>query len=142
MNRLIMSVVAMSAVFTLLTAPRADAQTAKDLVGAWKLVSTVVSKGDTKIDTFGPNPSGMLIFSGDDHFALAFVRSDLPKVASGSRTAQSSDESRAIAQGSIASFGTYTVDDKTLVMRIESSTFPNWSGVEQRLPFSLWLGMS
>ena len=137
MNRLVMSVVAMSAVLTLLTAPRADAQTAKDLVGAWTLVSSVVSKGDTKIDTFGPNPSGMLIFSSDGHFTLAFLRRDLPKVASGDRTAETPDETRAIAQGSVASFGTYAVDDKTIVMRIESSTFPNWSGAEQRRSFSL-----
>jgi len=26
---------------------------------------------------------------------------------------------------------------KTLVFRIESSTFPNWNGAEQRRPFSL-----
>ena len=42
-------------------------------------------------------------------------------------------------QGSIAFFGTYAVEDggKTLVMRIENGTFPNWAGVEQRRGLTL-----
>ena len=36
-------------------------------------------------------------------------------------------------------FGTYSVNgaDKTLVFRIENSTFPNWNGTEQPRPFTL-----
>jgi hypothetical protein len=38
-----------------------------------------------------------------------------------------------------AHFGTYSVseDHKTLIFRIESSTFPNWSGVEQKRPLTV-----
>lgn len=137
MNRLIVLVVAMSAVFASLAAPRADAQTAKDLVGTWTLVSSVISKDGTKIDTFGPNPSGTVMFGSDGHYALIFLRRDLPKVASGDRTSATPDETQAIARGSIATFGTYTVDDKAIVLRIQSATFPNWNGAEQRRPFAL-----
>jgi hypothetical protein len=49
------------------------------------------------------------------------------------------EEYRAIAQGSIAHFGTYTVNeaDKTITFHIDTSTFPNWNGIEQRRPFAL-----
>ena len=139
MNRLIVSITAVSAVFSSVAASRVNAQTAQDIVGTWTLVSAVVQQGGTKTDTFGPNPSGTLMFGSDGHYALIFLRRDLPKVASNNRTSETPDESRAIAQGSVAHFGTYTVAeaDKTLVLHVESSTFPNWDGAEQRRAFSL-----
>ena len=137
MNRLIVSVAAVSAVLTSLAAPKANAQTTKDLVGTWTLVSSVISQGGSAIDTFGPNPTGTAIFGSDGHYALIFLRRDLPKVASGNRLSATPDEALAIARGSIATFGTYTVDDKAIVLRIQSATFPNWNGAEQRRPFSL-----
>ena len=39
-----------------LAAGDAFAQTAKDLVGTWTLVSIVTEQGGTKTDTYGPNP--------------------------------------------------------------------------------------
>ena len=137
MNRFTMSVAAASIVLSSVVLLSAEAQTAKDLTGTWTLVSSVITQGGTKTDTFGPKPSGMLIFGSDGHYMLTFLRSDLPKVASGSRTSETPDEARAIAQGSVSSFGTYTVDDKEIVLHIEDCTFPNWKGAEQRRPFSL-----
>jgi hypothetical protein len=139
MIRLFVSAAAASALLASVTAPSADAQTARDLVGTWKLVSAAAQQGGTETDMFGPDPSGTLVFGSDGHYALIFLRRDLPKVASNSRTSATPDESRAIAQGSIAHFGTYTVDEagKVLVLRIEGSTFPNWDGAEQRRAFSL-----
>jgi len=138
MNRIVVSVAASAVVFCL-AVPRAEAQTAQDIVGTWALVSSVVKPGDIKIETFGPNPSGRLMFGSDGHYMLIYLRRDLPKVASDSLTRQTADESEAIAQGSISHFGTYSVDTvgKTLIFRIESSTFPNWTGTEQRRPLSL-----
>ena len=138
MNRIVALLAALSAVFSCV-APRADAQTAHDLVGTWTLVSATIQSGDTKMDAFGPDPSGTLMFGSDGHYALIFLRRDLPKIASNVRLSQTVDESRALAKGSIAHFGTYRVDEtgKFLAFRIESSTFPNWTGAEQRRPFSL-----
>jgi len=91
------------------------------------------------MDMYGPDPSGTLIFGSDGHYALIFLRRDLPKLASNNRLSQTVDESRALTKGSIAHFGTYRVDEtgKFFVIRIEGSTFPNWTGTEQRRPFSL-----
>ena len=138
MNRVIMSVAA-SAVFSCLAVPRADAQTAQEIVGTWTLVSAVIQSGNVNIEAFGSNPRGTLVLGSDGRYAIIFLRRDLPKIASNNRLSQTADESRTIAKGSIAHFGTYRVDEtgKFLVFRIESSTFPNWNGAEQRRPFSL-----
>ena len=106
MLRLIVPVAAVSVLLSSAAASGAETQTARDLVGTWTLVSTVSQQGGTKTDTFGPDPSGTLVFGSDGHYALIFLRRDLPKVASNSRTSTTPDESRAIAQGSIAHFGT------------------------------------
>ena len=44
-----------------LAASDACAQTAKDFVGTWTLVSAVTEQGGTKTDTFGPNSKGILV---------------------------------------------------------------------------------
>jgi hypothetical protein len=102
-------------------------------------VSAVAQQGGARTDVFGPNPSGTIVFGGDGRYTLIFLRSDLPKFASNNRASGTTDENKAVVQGSIAHFGTYTVDEagRALVFRIEGSTFPNWSGAEQRRAMAL-----
>ena len=116
-----------------------QAQAARDLVGSWRLVSIASQQPGRDAAALGQKPSGTMMFGSDGRFALIFVRSDLPKFASNSRASGTADENRAVVQGSIAIFGTYSVEDagKTLVMRIENSTFPNWAGAEQRRALTL-----
>ena len=118
---------------------QAAAQTAKDVVGTWTFVSNTIDQGSKKVEPFGPDGKGILIFGSDGRYALINLRSGLPKFASGNRTTGTPDENKAIVEGSIAHYGTYTVDEagKTLVLRIEASTFPNWDKAEQRRPFTL-----
>jgi hypothetical protein len=49
------------------------------------------------------------------------------------------DENKAAVQGSIANFGTYTVDEahKSFTVRYEGSTYPNNEGTEQTRPFTI-----
>ena len=117
----------------------AIAQPAKDLVGTWNAVSATVEQGGNKTDTFGPNPKGTLVFDGNGRYVLVILRSDLSKFASNNRATGTPEENKAVVQGSIAHFGAYSVDDdnKTIVYRIEASTFPNWSGVEQKRQFTI-----
>jgi len=138
MTRIIVSFTAF-VLFTCFEAAGAQAQTAQDLVGTWTLASATIRSGEVKMDMFGPDPSGTLMFGRDGHYALIFLRRDLPKLTSNNRLSQTVEETRDITKGSIAHFGTYAVDEtgKFLVLRIESSTFPNWAGAEQRRPFSL-----
>jgi len=140
MTRIIVSFAAF-VLFICFGAAGAQAQTAQDLVGTWTLVSATIGSGEVKMDMYGPDPSGTLIFGRDGHYALVFLRRDLPKLTSNSRLSQTVEESRDITKGSIAHFGTYRVEEdeagKALMLRIEGSTFPNWAGTEQRRSFSL-----
>jgi hypothetical protein len=117
----------------------ARAQTAKDLVGAWVPVSNVADQGGVKVEPYGPNPQGMLIFDANGRYGLILSRSDVPKFAANSRTKGTDAENKAVVQGTISHFGRYTVNeaDKSITFHIESSTYPNFNGVEQKRPFTL-----
>jgi Lipocalin-like domain len=111
----------------------AHAQTAKDLVGTWEVVANVNTATDgKKTDAFGPSPKGMAIFSADGHYMITVLRNDLPKIASNNRLKTTVDEDTAIAHGSIASYGTYSVDSKIVNLVIDQSTYPNWRGTEAK----------
>ena len=106
-----------------LSAGEVFAQTAKDLVGTWTLVSNVTEQGGNKTDTFGPHPKGILIVDANGRYVLAVARADLPKVASNNRTTATPEENKAIVQGSVTHFGTVSVNaaDKTITFKIETS---------------------
>src|SRR5215831_21066908 len=55
------------------------------------------------------------------------------------RRKQSDRDGKPRPPGSLAHFGTYTVNeaDKTLIFRIEGSTYPSWDGTEQKRVFTL-----
>jgi hypothetical protein len=111
----------------------AHAQSAQDLVGTWQHVSNLNTAADgKKSDPFGPNPKGMAIFSADGHFMIINLRNDLPKIASNSRLQGTADENAAIVHGSVALYGTYSVADKVINVKIDGSTYPNWIGTESK----------
>lgn len=114
------------------------AQTARDLVGHWTLVSSFAQQGGNRVDTYGPNPSGRLTFDAQGRYALIYV-TQIPNFVSNNRATGTAEENRAVVQGSVAHYGSYSVDEasKMLVLRIETSTFPNWNGTEQRRPFTI-----
>jgi Lipocalin-like domain len=99
------------------------AQSAKDLVGTWTLVSTVTEQGGNKTDTFGPNPKGILVVDANGRYVIAFARADLPKVATNNRTTATPEENKAIVGGSLTHFGTLSVNeaDKTFTFKIETA---------------------
>ena len=103
----------------------AVAQSAKDFVGTWTLVSAISERDGNKSDTFGPNAKGVLMFDANGHYMIGFIAANLPKFASSNRATGSADENKAVVGGSLAHFGTYVVNeaDKSLTYRIESATF-------------------
>ena len=105
----------------------------EQLVGTWTYVSVdVVHSDGSRLPLFGPNPSGLASFDAKGRYLLLTARMDLPKFASNNRNGGTAEENRAVVQGSIAHFGTYTVNeaDKTIAFHIQTSTFPNWNGSE------------
>jgi Lipocalin-like domain len=103
------------------------------LVGSWTLVALTVGEGDTQTLPYGPSPKGSMMVDDNGRFSITIVRSDLPKFASNSRMTGTPDENKAIVQGSLAYYGTYTIDEAThlITVKIEGSTFPNFAGDTQ-----------
>ena len=133
--RSVVALVGLAVSFTLPT----FAQQANDLIGAWTLVSITLNQDGKKTDMYGPSPQGQQIVDASGLYSLVIIRSDLPKFASSNREAGTPEENKAVVQGSIAFFGTYTVDEaaKTLTQHVDSSTFPNWNGTDRKLSFTL-----
>jgi Lipocalin-like domain len=119
--------------------PAFSQTTPKDLVGTRTLVSITVEYDGKKTDFFGANPQGQLTFEPDGRFSVIILRSDIPKFATNSRDAGSSEENKAVVQGSIAYFGTYSASEAGNVIKyhIDGSTYPNWQGTDQERLFKL-----
>jgi len=116
----------------------AAAQPAKSLreqlVGTWNFVIAEITAADGKKTLpFGDKPKGQIIFTEDGHFSQVHVSSGLPRIASNNRLAGTDADNRAIVHGTLALFGTYSVDEakKTLTFNIVASTYPNQEGTSQ-----------
>ena len=82
----------------------------------------------------GPGAKGLLMFDGKDRFAFVLMSAQRGKFASNNRAQGTEEENKAAVAGSVAYFGTYAVDEasKTLITRIEGSSYPNMEGQEQK----------
>jgi hypothetical protein len=112
------------------------AQSVQDqLVGTWTLTSIYIEGPDgSRLDPFGANPTGILNMDGNGRISVQFIGSDLPKFVSNGRVDGTPEENKAVVQGILCYFGTYSVSDadRSLNIHIESSSFPNWKGVDQK----------
>lgn len=122
-RRSVLSLSAIAALGLALPVDSAVAQSAKDLVGTWTIVSA---------EAFGPNPKGVLTFDANGRYSLLLMKPDLPKYASNNRNQGTPEEYKATVQGNISYFGTYSVNGTDLILRVENSSFPNWNGTEQK----------
>ena len=107
------------------------AKTAKErLLGAWTLVSLTAGEEADQTFPYGANPKGSMMVDANGRFMITVVRSDLPQFASNNRMTATPDEATAVVQGSIAYYGSYSIDDATRVItvNVEGSTFPNFTG--------------
>ena len=107
----------------------------EQLIGTWMLMlaSTKLPDGS---DVWGSDPVGLLILTNNGHFSSQTMRSDRPRFSSNSRVKGTPGENEAAVHGSIASFGTYTVDEanQTFTVRYLGSTFPNRERTEESWP--------
>jgi hypothetical protein len=103
----------MLAVMTLvcLAVQDAPAQSAKNVLGTWTLVSAISEKDGNKSDTFGAGAKGALSLDASGRYMITIIGADLPKFASNNRAAGTADENKAVVGKSIAHFGTYSVNE-------------------------------
>ena len=107
----------------------------EQLVGSWTIVSNDnVAPDGTKRQIFGPNPKGIFILGADGRYALVVVNPARPKFKGASRWDGTPEENKAVIAGTVAAFGTWSLDEatSTLVTSIEGSLFPNDEGRDQR----------
>lgn len=111
-----------------------NAQSLKEqVVGTWTAVSQYVDQDGKKLEPFGSNPKGMVVYDANGRFILVLQRATLPKFASNNRMTGTAEENKAIVQGSIAYFGRYSIDEKErkINLHYDGSTYPNWDGDDQ-----------
>jgi hypothetical protein len=107
----------------------------KQVQGSWTLVSVYVEQDGKKIEPFGSQPRGFLTITPDGRFSYIMLRASLPKFAADNRMKGTAEENQTIVQGSLATYGSYTVvseKEHAVKARIEGSTFPNWDGQDQK----------
>jgi len=99
----------------------------EQLVGTWTLVrcEVVAPDGAKTPLVVGDDPAGQYIFTDDGHFSFQ-ATAELSKFASNDRMKTTPEDNKAVVQGSIAYYGTYTVNDadKIIYLHIERSSFP------------------
>ena len=108
----------------------AQGKSLKDqLVGTWIYVSSTGKREDGSAVS-RPSLQGAVTYTADGRFHFITTRTDTPKVASNDTSKPTPEEAMAIASGSIAYTGKYTLDEntKTIHATIETSTFPNLIG--------------
>jgi hypothetical protein len=118
----------------------AVAQSAKDLIGTWTLVSNTTTSADgTKTQPFGPNPQGILMFDASGRYSIQVMRGGQAKFASNDRTKGTPEENQAAVLNNNPHFGTYTVDgaNHIIIFNIEHAMYPNWEGTVQKRSFSI-----
>jgi hypothetical protein len=74
----------------------------------------------------------MLMLDGK-RLTYVLMKPDLPNVAANSRLKGMPEEYKAIAEGVLVFYGTYTLSGEELTITFESLTFPNWK-LTQPLP--------
>jgi len=140
MSRSRLLTVATAALLCLLTgllsgASIAQTKISKDqLVGTWMYTSVVVERQDgTKFEPWGPKPVGSLIFTANGRYSLQLIRADIPPFASKDRLKGTAEEYKAVAEGVLSHFGTYTVNaaEGTYTLNVEASSFSSDNATKQ-----------
>ena len=97
-------------------AAQVEQKSTKDLIaGSWTLMIADNVRGDgNKVPGFGPLPKGTARFGADGRYSLELTPNSSSHAA-------------------LSYSGGYTVDDagKTLTLRVEESSLPNWRGTTQ-----------
>jgi hypothetical protein len=100
----------------------------EQLIGTWTLVSweLIGSDGNKVAPLVGTDPKGILTFDGNSRFSFQII-SERPRFASNNRMQGTPEENKAVAQGILSTFGTYSVDEAemTFTFHNEISSWPN-----------------
>jgi hypothetical protein len=107
----------------------------QQLVGTWTLVSCDVKQ------PYCVNPNGTLMLDASGRYAQVIAARGRPKAATGAanRADVKPEEYKALAQGLLANFGTWSVNeaDKTVANHLQGALFPNVEGTDIKVSVNL-----
>ena len=115
-----------------------------EFIGSWSLASiTNIYENGSKVEPYGQNPDGLLIFDADGNYATQLLKKNRPLIASGNKNTSTAEENAAIVKGFNAHYGRYSVDPSTGIMafNILHASFPNWENKIQKRAFSCLNGV-
>ena len=95
----------------------------EQLTGNWTFVSSIdTNKDGTKTDRFGPGAKGLLMLDPSGRFSFLISRANIPKFAAANINQGTAEENKAVMQGMIAYYGTWSVDEpsKILITNVEA----------------------
>lgn len=116
----------------------ASAQSLKDqIVGTWKTAEIYNEQGGKKEHLYGEKPVGITVFDKSGTYVSWLSKPDLPKFATPNRLKGTDAEYRAVMQGMIAGYGTYTVEGNTVAIKWIASSYPNRAGTTEKRTYSL-----
>lgn len=132
----------------------ANAASATDtgvLVGTWRLVEFEDLENGKTVHRFGKQPSGLFVYTADGRVIIHIANPANPNCLAPSKKsgpgriddtplpACSSDQMRALLDGTVAYWGTYTVDwtKGVVVHRVTSDLSNGYAGTDQPRPFRL-----
>jgi len=129
------------AAFALAAAGAAGAASLQEqLVGTWINTSTVAKMQDgTAFEPFGGHTNGLAMFDSGGRFSIIQTGDARRKYASNSRQRGTPEENEGTAKGTLAFYGTYTVDEKAgkIQVRIEHCSYVNFDGTTQERTISI-----
>ena len=116
----ILALAVLSGVLAATSGASAQQRTLKQqLIGTWRFGSSVdLRKGGERLNRWGANPVGIFMFTENGRYAQMIMRTEV----------------RAFGTKTVASFGTYTVNeaDKTILTHMEGSSIPKFIGAEEK----------
>ena len=109
----------------------------EQVVGAWRTVSIYNEKDGVKEHLYGEKPVGLTVFDRSGSYISYLSKPDLPKFAAKNRLKGTDAEYRAVVQGIIAGFGTYTVEGDTVTIKWVASSYPNRAGTTEKRSYKI-----
>lgn len=135
----------------MLGASPGEARQQPGIVGTWRLVAFEDVEDGKIIRRFGEKPLGLFVYTADGHVAIQIANPANPvclapskKSGAGRRDdldlpACTAEQMQALAEGTVAYWGTYTVDAGKGVVthHVQSDLSNGYIGTEQHRPFRL-----
>ena len=109
-------------------------RSAEPLHGAWRIIQSSLTTGETKTTNASPQP-GLVLFT-DRHYSLMYVEGQLPRKPFTDPIRPTDAEKLEAYETFVGHSGTYSVSDTLIAMEVVISKWPNLMGTELRTSFA------